>query len=78
MKRITIAGSVIAFLSATQPDPDWEPEMTTAPHPDYPVRSIRILQTSDVICVQLLIVKRDVITFYTRHTLFTLLYGDCQ
>ncbi len=20
----------------TQPDPDWEPEMTTAPHPDYP------------------------------------------
>ena len=21
---------------ATEPDPDWEPEMTTAPHPDYP------------------------------------------
>ncbi len=21
---------------ATQPDPNWEPEMTTAPHPDYP------------------------------------------
>ena len=21
---------------ATEPDPNWEPEMTTAPHPDYP------------------------------------------